>query len=117
MSNNEVIVIPANIEAVATKDRIVAIKSINHCVKCGWNPVAHADATGIDIRLVVQALDFAHHDRSTKYRTAKGKVVDPGRMFRKGYSLSTILAELAHCKPLCKVCHTVETAIENAVTA
>ena len=106
----QTIVVPVNIASLPASERVVAIKSVNVCDDCGWSPVAHAKATGKDIRHVVRAMDFAHIDRDTKYRTSSGKVVHPNKLFTRGYALDTILNELVGCRTLCKVCHAIETA-------
>jgi len=56
-----------------------------------------------------QALQFAHRDPATKYRTATGRVVEPSDMikgkYRSRYGFETIWAEIAKCDVLCANCH------------
>ena len=68
-----------------------------------------------------RALEFAHVDAATKYRTSLGKAVQPADMMKAGrdgfprYSTVTVLAEVAKCDVLCANCHRTRT-FEDAMT-
>lgn len=56
-----------------------------------------------------QALQLAHRDATTKYRTASGRVVEPSDMIkgknRSRYGEATVWQEVNKCDVLCANCH------------
>lgn len=65
------------------------------------------------------ALDAAHLDPATKYRTTRGETVEPADMVKSNgrgrtrYGTDTIAREADRCRVLCRNCHAVETARER----
>lgn len=72
-----------------------AYKVRKGCVSCGYR--GHP-----------AALQFAHRDGVTKYRTQSGRVVHPSDMVGR-YSPATILREIDLCDVKCSNCHAIET--------
>lgn len=83
------------------------IKMTAGCADCGY-----ADDP--------RALDLAHVDEATKYRTSSGRVEQPsdlGKAKRDGYprySQTVVLAEAAKCDVLCATCHRLRTFEDRA---
>ena len=82
------------------KNQVMAFKLAHGCKICGYNK--HPNA-----------LQFAHRDPATKYRTSSGRPVEPSDMIkgktRSRYGVSTIWAEIAKCDVLCANCHAEAT--------
>lgn len=78
------------------KSQVVKFKLESGCKICGYNK--HPGA-----------LQFAHRDPATKYRTASGKPVEPSDMIkgqhRSRYGEQTIWNEISKCDVLCANCH------------
>ena len=95
--------------ATAAELRVIldAIKMTTGCADCGY----HADP---------RALDLAHVDEATKYRTRSGRVEQPSDLAkakRDGYprySQTVVLAEAAKCDVLCATCHRLRTFEDRA---
>jgi hypothetical protein len=79
------------------------------CSECGQ------DGQGHKLELfAAYGLQFAHLDRATKLRTNTGRVIDPSRIIRDGYSLAVAVMQLLILsRVLCAYCHALETAYEN----
>ena len=78
------------------------IKTTVGCADCGYCEDA-------------RALDLAHVDEATKYRTRSGRVQHPADLAKPGrdgfprYSQTVVLAEAAKCDVLCATCHRIRT--------
>jgi hypothetical protein len=85
------------------------IKLALKCSDCGQ------DGAGHKLELfAAYGLQFAHLDRETKLRTNTGRVIDPSRIIRDGYSLAVAVVQmLVLSRVLCAYCHALETASEN----
>jgi hypothetical protein len=85
------------------------IKLALKCSECGQ------DGAGHKLELfAAYGLQFAHLDRGTKLRSNTGRVIDPSRIIRDGYSLAVaVLQMLVLSRVLCAYCHALETASEN----
>lgn len=95
----------------ATTKKVHAIQLERGCWNCGY-------------RKNLRAIDFAHIDRLTKYRTKDGVPVHISKMLVQGgsgprYSENTILREINKCMVLCRNCHAefdfpeANTGLEN----
>jgi uncharacterized protein (DUF983 family) len=100
----------------ATKDRqqfgaiLQALKVALKCSACGEDYSRHELA-----KFAAYALDWAHIDRSTKLRTATGKVVHPSKLLSGGYGLTKIVEQMLQLSNItCAGCHRLQTANENA---
>ena len=93
-----------NTRATSAELRVIldSIKVTVGCADCGY----HADP---------RALDLAHVDETTKYRTRSGRVEQPSDLAkakRDGYprySQTVVLGEAAKCDVLCATCHRLRT--------
>jgi hypothetical protein len=72
-----------------------SIKEKSGCQRCGWKGPACA-------------LEFAHKDRSTKYRTATGYIMQPS-----GLPFQKFLQEVPKCDIICSNCHALESYEES----
>ena len=60
------------------------------------------------------ALDWAHIDATTKYKTKSGKIVEPSDLFYN-CSARVFVAEVRKCYVWCSNCHRVSTANERGL--
>ena len=79
----------------------IAKYKIDHgCAICGYNKNS-------------KVLQFAHRDKSEKYRDKNGKPVHPSDMIkgnhRSRYGAKTVWLEVSKCDILCANCHAEQT--------